>query len=186
MDLFVDMDGVLVNFADSAIRALGGDPAAVWAKCGPGPDAWDFMRAMDMSASDFYHQLEAKGAAFWENLPEYPKALDFFAWCQSLATTYILTAPTLDPECATGKMRWLQARFGKSFSHFIVTRHKHKLAHGGDLLIDDNQENCAKFALAGGRSVLVPRYWNSLHARERDDFEHVKKSVLTVLKGDDA
>jgi len=180
--IFLDLDGVLCDFASAAIRACGHEPSAVWARLEPGEPSWNFWTAMGLTPNDFYGVLEAQGERFWQHLEPYPGILDLVLGCQDIADTYFLTAPTLDPNSLSGKVRWLQSRFGRGTGSgmCVLARHKELLAGPGALLIDDREETVTKFRAAHGDAILVPRRWNSLHADEvegPDQYEPILAAV---------
>lgn len=77
---------------------------------------------------------------------------------------FVCTAPTLNPECAKGKMNWIQ-NYLPRFLHrnFFITPNKAELADAQTLLIDDSEKNTDAFIQAGGHAWLMPRPWNRCH-----------------------
>lgn len=77
------------------------------------------------------------------------------------SNVFICTSPTINPECAKGKMFWIQKKLPR-FLHrnFFITPNKSELARPDTLLIDDSEKNTDDFILAGGHAWLMPRPWN--------------------------
>ena len=101
----------------------------------------------------------------WANVPETPEFPWLLEQCERLVgreNILIATSPTKDPECAAGKVDWIQEHF-PSWMHrqYAITPRKWFFGHDRDsLLVDDNAENARLFVLNGGQALLVPRPWN--------------------------
>lgn len=158
---FVDMDGVLVDFlrgalsAHNRLDALDNYPRGQWL----------VERHLGMTAEEFWGPLQ--GFEFWDNLPAYHT---FWTFVDVINETFggnwaIASTPCDDPFSAAGKLSWLSRYLpkcnGRSFRRFFLCEHKYRLAKPGTVLIDDNETNCRDFVAAGGRSVLIPRPWNT-------------------------
>lgn len=154
MDIFLDMDGVLCDFA--------GGVCALFGK--PGPSAGDPAQALHeylgVPKGVMWSRIGEVGARLWENLEPLPWAQDLVAWSRSHGNLYIATSPALHPGSLSGKMVWLQRRFGKQFRDFIVSPHKHLLAAPGRLLIDDTTRQVDAFRASGGAAILFPSVEN--------------------------
>jgi hypothetical protein len=192
--VFIDCDGVLVNFLDEALYRLGyevikGKDARVslrrkgetdpvdlpWE-----PGEWYVDRVLGISLGDFWDGVQGEDPdAFWEGLEwmEDGKAIlsQAEAWWGA-ENICLLTSPSIGT--ASGKLRWIErempeyARAGR----FLIGRAKHFVAHRDSILIDDSDHNCEKFAAEGGTGMLIPRYWNSGHA-------HIEAFAASVAAG---
>ncbi len=165
--IFVDLDGVLADWASSAIRLHGRTPAAVF-------DSWplgtyDLAAVLGISGNAMWHPINEAGADFWANLEPLPWCGDLLTLCQRTAPTTILTSPSKDPAAAAGKTRWLQAVFGSGFRDYLIGPAKAACAYPGAVLIDDADENCDSFVASrqgvhtGGHAIVFPQRWNSKH-----------------------
>jgi 5'(3')-deoxyribonucleotidase len=152
MQIFIDMDGVLTDFV-GAVRKITG----WW-------DAWplgeyDISKACGQNIwpltnnFNFWHKMERTGEA--KVLMEMVEERDY----------YVCTSPTFCPECASGKLAWLKDNWPHCFKtrRYILTPHKHLLAGYARILIDDSDQQCKDWDLAGGSSILFARPWNSLY-----------------------
>ena len=162
LEIYVDMDGVCVDFISAALTVHGLEPEpvfALWAEEFSG----EFYphRVMGISREDFWSKLVPKGEDFWMNLPPYPWYAELFESLETFGRVIYCTSPTRDPACVSGKMRWLQNQHGVAFRDFIFTAHKDRLAHPGAVLIDDYEVNTGSFSRRGGHSILFPQFWNS-------------------------
>jgi len=163
MIAFIDMDGVLANFHDTAFRLHEIEYDMYPVQCG-----WDIVRACnhlkpgcDMTASRFWHSFEDK--SFWENLPktrlcdrliyELKKLVGYKNMC-------LLSSFAME-RCVDGKMAWIKKNLPVELhSNYLFGKAKSFCARPDAILIDDYDVNVDEFRAAGGRAVLVPRPWN--------------------------
>ena len=121
--LFIDMDGVLVNFEGHVETVLNSDK---------------FIRDMYKNHSDripgiFRNPPPIEGAIEAVNKLYESGKYDMF-----IATA----APWGNPEAATDKRYWIETHFGRMFrKKMVVTHLKHLIV--GDYLIDDRTRNGA-------------------------------------------
>ena len=162
--IFLDVDEVLVNWVDDALRLLGHNPADVhkrWAALSPRP--WDLFAVLNEDPAEAWALIHAAGASFWSRLADYPWADELLGACEDFAATTLLTSPSQHPSSYAGKSQWMRETFGPGFSNYAFTRAKHRFAHPGALLIDDSPKNCRAFRDHGGHAILFPGIGNDLH-----------------------
>lgn len=172
MYVFIDMDGVLTAFAESAIKLITSvDPAAVlrgWPK-----GEYHMPTVLGISNDEFWGRIEAAGEEFWASMAPYPWAMQLYDDMLAFGKRIILTSPSRDPHCVAGKLRWMQGFFpaGKRFGNYIFTTSERKclLAGPGRILLDDNPQNIKQWTEAGGHAVLVPQPWNAAEAVSPDE-----------------
>jgi 5'(3')-deoxyribonucleotidase len=177
-EIYLDLDGVCVDFIRPAIDAHGYDTDAVmarWEANHPGEFYPDKALAMEMER--FWDHLATLGESFWANLQPYPWFEDLYARLDELGHVVFCTSSTRAPACVAGKLRWLQDRFGADFQDYILTAHKDRLAHANAFLIDDFDQNVARFASRGGVGVLFPQFWNSNHHVRVDPVDYVLQKI---------
>lgn len=184
MKIFLDLDGVLVDFIQGAASLFGTDSDSLLRKWPPG--VYEMEEALGISRTKFFATLEAAGEEFWVNLPPFPYARDFYDHCTNIAPTYILTAPTRDPKSLSGKMRWLQNWFGQGFRDYVITDKKEMCARDTHVLIDDRVSNVDKFREHGGQAIMWParqnpRWAEAWRALElvTEELEEVKSKICT-------
>lgn len=167
MRVFLDLDGVIVDFAKGVIE---------WYNLDCKPEDWsewgDVFKYYEGTEASFWDGLSDKfwiGLKFTEEAKEILELLKPFKPC-------ILTSPAHTG--AGGKQQWIRENLPGYFKNgrYLIGPPKHLLASGNSLLIDDSQENCDKFIKAGGHAIIVPRPWNNLS--DKDVIEHLKKNVL--------
>lgn len=121
--LYIDMDGVLVDF-DSAVESLPQD-----------------VKEANKGKYDEYDGLFAM-------MKPYENALEAFRFLSTKFDTYILsTAPWRNPSSWIDKLLWVQKYFGvaeegnPAYKRLIITHNKN--LNMGDYLIDDRVKNGA-------------------------------------------
>lgn len=180
MRVFLDLDGTVVDFITPAMELNGVPPhiSANYPKVG-----WDVVKACNtlrdqlglppVNVHDFWRNVNS--SVFWSGLKPYPGALDFVDWLTSKFDVYISTSPSSSPHSSWGKHAWVYEKLPRLKRKLFIGSQKHLLAGRGRLLIDDSDENCNKFQDWGGKSLLVPRPWNSCGGW--GDFKTVKRMI---------
>jgi len=159
--ILLDMDGVVVNFSDSALEAMGRPDVVV--------TQWNFNEHLGMTISDFWQELERRtDESWWASLPKFPWSDELIGLVKSTAPFTFATSPTRDPRSHSGKVAWIQREFGRQFRDYVMTGKKELMAKEGVVLIDDNDKNCEKFRAAGGHAICFPALYNknSMYADE--------------------
>jgi 5'(3')-deoxyribonucleotidase len=181
--IFLDMDGVCVDWHKAAIAAVGRDYEKTMAEWPKGGD--DAAEVFGMDAVSFYAALETRGAKHWIEMEEYPGFREFYESLTRLGDVMFLSTPTQDPQCLSGKVKWLQDRFGEDYTEFVFTPKKELLAGPRTILIDDSEEKIQKF---GPNGILFPQRWNM--GREFDTpqerFDYALRAVKQLIKDREA
>lgn len=151
MKIFLDLDGVLVNFNKAAT-------AIVEVKYPP--KEWWWFR----SNEEFEKVNKGCTIEFWQNLEWMPDGKEILEIIERYITPkniYLLTTPMPNPESATGKLLWIKRELPQYYYHTILLYPpKDLLVKPNHLLIDDKNENVDGFMKAGGQAILIPRLWN--------------------------
>lgn len=161
--IFLDLDGVCCNFVKSCIMANNLDyikTEEVWKSKYKG--VFSAFEVFGVSNSDFWKNIEKQGESFWSDMEAYPYFYDLYNSLSKLGKVIFLTKPSTSPLCHSGKIKWLQDKFSKNFSDYILTPHKELLAGPNCYLVDDCPKNVKKFTEAGGNGILFPQYWNTI------------------------
>lgn len=167
MKVYLDMDGVLVDFRRGVCEAFGrDDPSTNWKFW----ENWEGVTTgmVNAKCNDY----------FWKYLnwthdgQEIEQAVrDKF----NNESVYLLTTPMLNTGSGTGKLQWIKWHMPWVYSRTIISYAPKSLLAGPDtLLIDDKDENIEEFRAAGGQGILVPRPWNKLY--------HLADQTLAVVK----
>lgn len=177
MRLYLDMDGVCVNFVEGFFRLLGWEVAEALSRWRPGDH---YFESLGLSQEFIHQQIAQAGAAFWENLDPYPGTLEHIRrWLAGGAL--LLSAPTPDPGAVAGKIAWIHRHLPGYEDRYILTRHKEDLAQTDRLLVDDADHNVDSFRQSGGLTVQVPQRWNRLHALPHGLTDTTVQMVETLL-----
>jgi hypothetical protein len=171
--VFVDMDGVMTKFSSYAFQYIGvTDYMLAYDMYPPECQTWDIVRSANhlrhpdsplFTSSRFWDSLDRE---FWDTIPPehyLTQLITFLVDQVGTQNVCIASTPTLCPESLAGKLTWIKKHL-PSYMHrqYMLGQDKSLLARPDTLLIDDNQDNCVKFEISGGRSILVPRPWNNL------------------------
>jgi 5'(3')-deoxyribonucleotidase len=188
MKIFVDVDGVIANFNDSAMLANGVEvsEADYPVECG-----WDIVAACNkirhsysdldlppLSANEFWDVLDY---TFWVNIPLYPVAQTFIKYLEFWGDIYFATTPALSSDSVAGRYDWIKKHFPEYRNKLFICTRKELLANSNSILIDDRNENCDAFEKAGGFVVPVPRPWNNFEVD--DENPHPYDRVCKEIRG---
>lgn len=174
----LDVDGVLVDFVQGAAKASGIDWGWLQRRYEESLGEYDLAPVFGISNDAIWRNINALGSWFWESLPHYPWCDELIAECHRQADRVVFcTTPGLDASGATGKLRWLQKVMGTHFRDYLIGPPKHVCARPGSVLIDDSDDNCAKFVEAGGQAIVFPRPWNSAHAERHAPMLAVRRQL---------
>jgi 5'(3')-deoxyribonucleotidase len=160
-ELLLDMDGVLADFASSAIHALNKryDKRITLDTFVREFGKWEMYDYYRISVQDFWDTINWT-PRFWANIKPFPWSKQLYAELSKLGRVTILTAPSWDPMCSAMKLEWLQKHMGIKSDSVILGSRKELLA-GNGILIDDFAANTNKFEAAGGKAILIPSTWNT-------------------------
>ena len=159
--IFLDMDGVLVDFVGGALKIHGWTQGQLQSAMVLGE--WDLTKPMGLTQDEFWKPIHEAGEQFWIDLRPLPWITEMIGLAVSLGDCWIVTAPTRSPSSYSGKVKWLQNWFGHNMIRVILTSQKHFLAQKDTLLIDDRTETVQRFVKAGGRGVVFPTLHNRLY-----------------------
>lgn len=174
--IFVDLDGVLVDFVVGA--------EAFYGKKHNHPEDWGFHYEEDwgMSPEEFWTGLDVN---FWTNLPWTTDAELILALVEPYDPV-ILTAPPLSGGGLVGKVAWIRKNLPAYFKdkRYLIGSGKQYAAHPAALLIDDKEENAEQFTEAGGTGILWPQPWNSNRHLIDTRIEWLQQQLLYHLQED--
>lgn len=161
MICFLDLDGVLTDFVGAATKAhdLQYPPY-------PEPGNHNMPEAYGLKDdATFWRKFDTED--FWANLDWMPDGREILKLVESaFSTIQILTKPTRNPQCSSGKLRWIQKHIPKYSRNVFIGPKKWLVASENKVLIDDHDKNINNFRLSGGIGILVPRVWNSAYEKD--------------------
>ncbi|MEX0887786.1 MAG: hypothetical protein WD940_01765 [Patescibacteria group bacterium] len=183
IEIYLDMDGVTTNFVRGVALVFGRDYDQL---IGEWPKGYEFVHVPLGLPSEKYlwNAINPLGERFWIGLEEYQHFRSMYERLTELGDVVFLTKPSNHPTSVSGKLYWLQQRFGLSFRNYIFTKRKELVAQPGTILIDDSPGNCVKFAEKGGEVCLFPQPWNdgaSLLLPNESILEYVIRRVKSTL-----
>lgn len=164
--LFVDLDGVLVDFHSAVAKLWGLNPEKLkeedwmtFGKLGPA-----------RNQEEFWTQIRKQGTQWWTNLPKLSWADKLWASCNaSCEKVIVLTSPGPFPESAAGKYQWVRQHL--STTRMLIGQPKEVCSKPGHILIDDRNVNLEPWKKAGGYALSLRRPWNKTGFDPRDIIE---------------
>lgn len=172
-NILLDMDGVLADFAGSAIRLLNEklkkDHTIEQYASEYGEFGMD--KFYGISEEEFWSVIDYD-EYFWYNIEPLPWAKELYGMLLGFGEVMIVTSPAQNPVCAYHKYRWLYEHLNIKTENIILCSKKHLLA-GNGLLIDDYKKNVIEFMNAGGDAVCVPSNWNTPNLDKYEVFDTI-------------
>lgn len=161
LNIFVDMDDVLVDWTGQAFKTFGINSSNE-KLIEMLEQEWGMQTIL--LESKMWEVIDSLGSDWWENLPKLPWADRLYSLVKSKGNTCVLTSPNKSPGCIIGKINWIDKNLYGT-RDFLIGKPKHFCANSNSLLIDDRPENCNKFVECGGNAFL----WPSPHTMKKND-----------------
>jgi 5'(3')-deoxyribonucleotidase len=176
--VFMDLDGVFVNLPKAVANIFGHDWDQMFKNWTPGNP--DMEIELKISKSKFWKEIN-RYPSFWEDLEPYDhmyELLDILRGC----TLKILTSPSTDVHCASGKMRWIKKYMPHMTPHTILCRDKFLLAQRGRVLLDDTDKQIAAWdnTESGAYSITFPQPWNKNYAYVDCQLDFVREQLNLI------
>ena len=187
MKVFLDMDGVLVDFLDGVHRAFNIPYSTDTHPYEKGK--WNMLEDIKRPFCEGNFSFETVNdlctVGFWRGLNWMHDGHEILAAIVKKFTysneISLLTTPMPNFGSWTGKAYWVNKHIPTFNGRLIITQEPKKLFAGPDtLLIDDRDENIEEFEAAGGQGILVPRLWNKLHNWANNTLQVVEQSLETL------
>lgn len=136
--IYVDMDGVLVDFEKGYYDLTG-----IHTK--------QFVKG----DSTFWKPISEAGAGFWAGLPWMPDGKELWRYVKKYKPN-ILSAPSQDPSSIVGKEAWLKINLQNQFkkAYFYNRANKKLFAGENKILIDDMEQTINEWNEKGGIGIL--------------------------------
>lgn len=156
MNVYVDMDGVLADFFGSALRVNNSNGT------GYPKGEYQIQKYLNISTNQFWENIDAAGEEFWFDLGMCNGAEELWQIVEPY-NPIVLTSPSMQPHCVSGKLKWLQKVFGRDFRDYIFcpAQHKRLLANPNSILIEDGEKNIEQWENNRGFGLLWPHIGNS-------------------------
>lgn len=160
--IFQDMDGCLTNFDKKFIEI---------------PENTEHLSMSEYSdkygQTAAWHLVSTQGENYWSTMEWMPDGKKLWDYVNKNPGTIILSSPSRDPKCYSGKEKWLQQHLGIGFPEkdevivhndiewdpnkvkVILNSQKHKFCkYPYWILIDDSEDKINKWREAGGVGIL--------------------------------
>lgn len=183
----LDMDGVIADFM-TQLAVYHGRPSPYVDSSAYG--IWDTEKLWGITVEQFWAPIKVDSLAFWKMIPKTPEADAIVALVSATfgeANVAILTAPSDDAGAVPGKRSWIRRNYPQFEKRMIFGSAKEFLAAPYRVLVDDRDKNCEQFRAAGGRSILIPRLWNSRHPYADQALDVLQEELMrakVILKGE--
>lgn len=161
--ILLDIDGVIIDYIGPLMRSVA------WHKPRM-PTVWDLS---DMGVPEISIQYHTSRQGFCRDLPLYPWARTFLNNLRQYYRVVACTSP-YDRSLYWASERWQYLRqIGFSKRDIVLTGDKSQII--GDLLIDDNPENCRDFEVTGRPAILLEQPYNLTvpHKVGARDLQHI-------------
>ena len=170
VQVYLDLDGVLVNFNKGFKQLSGGVSAESYAKVKFNGDAKAAKRA-------FWAAIGKAGAKWWENLETMPDGMVLWGFFKRY-NPIILTAGQ-GRGVREGKTAWVRKHLGQDVKMVLADKGENKPNYVTQdpntthFLIDDMQKNIDKWNLPEARRVAI------LHTSAGDSIRQFKEMFIT-------
>lgn len=156
--MFLDMDGVLVDFVSSACRVHGKKNPYI-----DGSNVWEMWKLFGMSIEEF---MAPMGTSFWANLNWMPDGRKILEMIEQKYGQENICLLSNGADYAEGKLLWINKHLPKYKKQYLFGPTKWSVR---GILIDDYDLN---ISMHKHPACLVPRPWNSLsHINTIDHIE---------------
>ncbi len=178
--IMLDMDGVCCDWITAALIAVNRKDLIHNWKAG----ITNLKEMTGLEDKDIWKKIDALGSDWWKNLREYDWFWDLYSGLSDIGEVMFCTSPGWDSNSFKGKIEWLQDKFGRDFRNYIFTNKKYYVANENTILVDDNDKQCKEFIEHGGKAIVFPQLWNSMHPFESEikkDPKYKEKKLEYVL-----
>jgi hypothetical protein len=148
--LFLDMDGVLVNLHGAISEHM----------------KWDYLTTISQQYFPCPEKELWKNTDrdWWANLPWMHDGKRILEMCERVVgceNVIICTKPAPSEGSADGKIAWIERHIPEYARRYVLTVDKSWCAAARTLLIDDDKANVSAFHRNGGAAIWCPRPWNN-------------------------
>lgn len=186
MKLFLDMDGVLVNWFEGAHKIHGkpwspGDDTPSGWRYTYGPEGWNFHDEEHFNVT-YENLFNGMHREFWANLNWHADGPAILGMCEEAfpGDVVLLTAPHLQDGVMDGRLEWIERNAPEYKRKVLIGYCKDAIAAVGQenaILVDDWDRNINNWRKAGGMGLLCPRCWNSSYHWAHEPVKHMEKAL---------
>jgi len=185
MNLYLDLDGVLIDFTTGLMRALG-IPYDYPREPYPfRSGVWDYFPELKERYGVTFEQCNAVCTReFWANLWW---MFDGHSIRRIVADVFdpthicLLTSPMPNLGSASGKWEWVDRNLPPMKEKTIIANvDKGEFAAPDRILVDDCDKNIDSWRAHGGIGIVCPRPWNSLRHLADDAPNYIRAALKEV------
>lgn len=185
MKVYLDVDNVLADWTGGVHRALGIDYDYHQWPYTKGPKGWHWHDEIRYSFSQVNGICDMN---FWANLRWTEDGRDILRVILDYVEPkdiVLLTTPMPHIMSASGKIAWMYKNLPTYVRQMLICP-GHKADSGlplvpDSVLIDDSSHNVRDWREAGGRAILVPRWWNECYMCAEDSVEWVRQEMAGLM-----
>ena len=156
--LYLDMDGVIADFATHYKKLFGRDPYKD-----------DYFTIQQFCKSE---------PNFFRDIPELPRGRKLYESLKDKYNVIILTAPMPEmPYCKIDKAAWIKQHFPEIKTIIFSSSKADYSAHEGSVLIDDMAHNLIPWAEAGGTAIDFEKMSNDKILTKIDEVLNPKEKI---------
>lgn len=153
--IFLDLDGVVVNFEKAIIELFNITPSEEVSNFLSQRDPAINLAELVGGKPIFWKKVNQAGEDFWANMELFPWGMDLWHDLNKLCPeVFILTAPSTHPLSVSGKVRLIQKYF--KTNKFLIGSGKYACAAPNHLLVDDTPKKLDAFAEHQGKTYRFP------------------------------
>lgn len=178
MRIFLDLDGVIVDYVPSMALFFGVPVDELYKRWTPG--VYEICHALGKDKNIWSEVWDAP-ETIWSEMPEFPWARELFNKCNETAETFILTSPINSGTCVSGKVKWIHTFAGREYRNYILTHFKFNCARWDHILIDDREDNINFWEAEGGKGILFPNHGNRLHPAKTDPMSYFIPELSRIV-----
>ena len=193
MNIYLDLDGVLVDFVGGLCKRCGKPyPYTQPESLGE----WNCYGLMGLTKQEVFESLS--DPQFWLGLAFTHDAMDILRACRRTVGPHgvsLLSCASGHPGAVYGKAMW-QAKYLPGFQLAPVIEPNYDDKDGGDdmprgkavyarpgaILVDDSDANVEAYRDQGGPAILVPRPWNTRHVLADRAAECVTRELASITE----
>jgi hypothetical protein len=188
--VYLDMDGVLVNFVRPALALIRPGAVGSIMKTWP-PGLYDLPTVAEIQPEKFWARVDDQPAEWWARLPATSWADDL----TRLVDRWPITIASKPRELASmvstvGKIAWLVGHYGNPPPPYVfpddkaacLLDGKPAAVRQGSLLIDDSDAEIEAWRARGGPAILFPAIWNSNYRHSLRPLDFVRDELTQMEK----
>ena len=174
--IWIDLDGVLVDFNKAACQTLG----IAYPQQTVLHRDWLNDQFPDLSLTKLFDRLH-ENPRFWQDMPPTDLCSHMVAFLDEYVSDWgIMTSAWRHPACYAGKYEWVSKNLGRKAvgRMVIVSGTKERLTSPTAHLTDDTRANVDKWINAGGKAFHWVEYSQDMQSALAVQFQNWKAEIF--------